>query len=516
MEKSFKPGNNALFAWHFPLFSKVFNQGHVIGAVFILIGLVTAVAGFTVFGFGLANIGVGILGLWTDRALVSSWPLSPVAWFSSTCIAMGGVGPILTVMSGESPIPALAEVQLGVLVGHASFFCVYSFVRPAWKSLPPFLHLSEALLRPLVVAGVLALIFSTLEAIVSAITGGSDRGAFGATAQGEVFGVWSYFGAFNRAGIVGFLLAPLVFARGNLISKLIVVMSVAVVMGLGFLSGSRSSAFTPMLLLTIGYVAFVRRPWFRLEPVLLISLPLIVFLFGFLDVFRNTSTFRQTDMANPMQRLQAVAEARGKAQDSSESEMFVLGERLIGTIDNLIYISTPASTPHAGAANAGALVWLYVPYFVYPNRPIMLDGKAIAEQYLGRVLIGTSIGSSLTGDWYRRYGWPGVVFGMAVTGLAVGLFIRLLTFSVTHRYLFGIALWLVVATFFTKDANMTVLSGLWWLLYDFPKNAVLLWVFMLSAGYLHHFFMGRAPIPETSEVSTANARQLRPSRGASL
>lgn len=477
----------------------------------ISIGLLMVFAGSRILGLGLANVGLGVIGLWIDRELLRSWPLSPVAWFSAVCIFMGGLGPILIALSGEAAVPSLDKVQLGVFLGHAAFFSLYGLVRPSWARIRPF-HLvdtmSPRLLRVLVASGSLALLLSIVEAIVLARTGASDRGAFGTTASGQLFGIWTYFVAFGRVGMVGFILAPLVFVRGTILAKVVTVAAFVVVTGLGFLSGSRGAAFTPLLLVAVGYVAFVRRPLVRLEIAAVILVPVLASGFVFLDHFRNTAGFRDSDMATPTQRLKAITEAHERAEKANVSGMYLLGERLVGTIDNVVYETTPALIPHAGNQNIGAILWLYVPYFLYPYRPIMVDGKAIAEEYLGRALVGTSIGTSLTGDWYRRYGFAGVVVGMALMGIGVGLYQRALFYGVEKQRYFALALWLVLATFITKDSNMTVLSGIWWLFYDLPKNALLLWGCMHLSPLVASFFIGGSTTNSKPVGSVANKKPV--------
>jgi hypothetical protein len=234
----------------------------------------------------------------------------------------------------------------------------------------------------------------------------------------------------------------------------------------------------PFVAVAIGYFGLVRRPRIRIEWIGVAALPVAAFLFVFLDHFRNTSAFREEALANPVAKLRAVGQARERSEDTESAGMEILGGRLIGTIDPLIFESTPGIIPYAGLQGADAVLWIYVPYILYPHRPTLQDGKRVAEDYLGRILIRTSIGPSLIGDWYRRFGWLGVGVGMSFAALFFGLYLRLVMWGMPSLNYYAVSLWLVCTVFVLKDANMTVLTGLWWMIYDIPKQAVLLWVFM--------------------------------------
>jgi len=227
-----------------------------------------------------------------------------------------------------------------------------------------------------------------------------------------------------------------------------------------------------------------------MEVLLVMAAPFIFFIFVVLHYYRNTEAYRAEAMSDPLAKLEGVKEALTQ-QDTGQDGMRLFGERLVGTVDPLIYEMTPNVIPYAGFERFGSILWVYVPYFLYRDRPVMVGGKYIGEIYLGRELIRTSIGSSLVGDWYRRFGWPGIVIGMGVVGLLVSGYLHIVVSGVRKQRLWAISLWLLVSTVITKDANMTFLSGLWVALYDLPKHAVLLWMVMVGGKWILGLLRGR-------------------------
>jgi hypothetical protein len=450
----------------------------------LVAGCVVYLAGQPIVGLGICSVGLGVFGLWLDRRFLPIWLVTPAMWFSSICILTGGIGPILLVVSDSAELMGVFRMQVGICVGQCVFFGVYALARS--EQVPPsFRNVIVQDLRvrhSLLGAGIFCLGWAVADTIVGAVTGASDRGEAGEAAAYQFFGVWSYFGAFNRLNAVGFVLLPIIWLFGGVFVRLYSIAACAIVIGMGLLTGSRYSAFMPFVALFVGYFGFVSKPRVRLEWLALAALPVAAFMFVFLDHFRNTAAFREESLANPVSKLRAVGEARERSERLDGGGTEIVGGRLIGTVDPIIFDSTPSVIPNAGFQNVDAILWIYVPHFVYPYRPTLHDGKWIAEEYLGRLLIRTSIGPSLIGDWYRRFGWLGIGTGMAITGLFLALYLRLMMWGLSSLNFYAIALWLICTVFVLKDANMTVLTGMWWMAYDIPKQALLLWIFMKIGG----------------------------------
>ncbi len=375
-------------------------------------------------------------------------------------------------------------MQLGMIVGHGSFFICYYMFRPDAKTCP---HIAEMILesfvlrRALVGSCYLLLCFGVAEVVVGAVSGAADRGLAGEKAAFEVFGYWSYFVAFNRLTPIAFLLAPLAWRFSKYFGRLLILIASCYILLMGAASGSRALLLSPLVLLLVGYVGFSRSKRVRSEFIVIGIVPFAVLSFVFLDHYRNTESFYLEPLSNPIKKIGAFSEAIVRADESEDSSLRLIGERLVGNVDPLIYAATPSQIPFAGFDGVDAMLWLYVPSFFYPNRPSLLDATRIGERYLQTALVRTSVGSSFVGDWYRRFGWVGVIFGMASVGVILGLSLKIVIWALRRRPFWGLAAVFVVSTLATKDANMTVATATWMFLYEFPKYYVVL-VFVFSAG----------------------------------
>lgn len=461
------------FSWHFPILYAAVRRGIFVALALGFLAMCSLAMDAREVALGLVLIGAGILGLWLDRRWYAVWPLPPVAWFSSVCIFAGGLGPILLWISGASIQNGdLGSMQLGMLVGHAFFFVTWVFVRPRAESCP---SISDVIINNLdmrkAVFGACFLFFAfgISETIVGAVSGASDRGLAGESAAYEVFGYWSYFVAFNRLTPLAFLLAPLGWRYANVLGRGLIIAASFLIVLMNAIGGSRYLALTPLVLVLIGHLCFSARHRLRTEWLLIAVVPLAVMAFVYLDHYRNTETFQREALSDPLNKVKAMGEVRLRAAESPDSQLYIIAERLVGNIDPLIYQATPSFIPHAGFDGIAGLLWLYVPTFFYSNRPSMVDAPIIGEKYLQSALIRTSVGSSFTGDWYRRFGWIGVALGMGLVAVILAFSLRALVWALRDHPFFSVAAVLVVSTFATKDANMTVSTATWLFLYDFPK-----------------------------------------------
>ncbi len=473
--------------WHFPVLDRLFEN-------FVILAFVFGIGAITALGLGRAEIAVslllillGLFGLRLDRIWMNRWPIPPSFWFSSVCIFSGGIGPILlNISGGESETAGTLSMQVGMLLGHSVFFLAYALFRPSPGLCPNIGDrvLDNLTLRKSLIGGLYILVaFGALEASVGAISGSSDRGSFGEAAASEVYGYWSYFAAFNRLTPIGFLLLPLGFRFSSGVSRVILLAFASYILLMYVASGSRYAAFTPLVLYGIGYIAFVKPAKLRAEYLMVGFLPLAAFAFVAIEHYRNTDRFQQESLSNPISKVRAFGDVGTRAMETNASQSYIIGERLIGNIDELVYRATPTFIPHAGSEGIEALPWVWVPAYFSRDRPGLVDGTRIGELYLQRALVRTSVGPSFTGDWYRRYGWLGVVIGMGLVGVIVAMSLRFIVYLVSNRPLIGIALVLAISTLVTKDANMTVSTATWMFLYDIPKYFIfLLAIFRIGRG----------------------------------
>jgi oligosaccharide repeat unit polymerase len=467
-------------AWHFPILERIVGSGFYLFIALSLCAMAVAISGRLVIALGMIAIGVALAGLSIEKKVLRRWPMPPMLWFYSVCIIAGGVGPILLSDAVDRSLDGIPAMQVGFIIGTVAFTLGFAIARPKSGMYPDLLGKMKndlAFRSSCIGAGLCALLFGSSSAIVGAISGVDDRGMAGEEAAFQVFGYWSYFAAFAKIGPIGFFFLPAIMEYARPQWKFVASICSLITIGLGLLSGSRFSALAPFVLMASGYMMFIERAKIKLQILAWFAIPSAVFLFVFLDFYRNTDTFRQEALSSPIKKARALTETREAEYENSVGQSFIIGERLIGVIDPLIYSSTPIVIPYAGFGDYAAIGWMYIPTYFVPNKPQAIDGKAIAEEYMSTILIRTSTGPSLPGDFYRRFGWPGIVVGMFVIGVSSGLLIRRLVIGIGAGSYLSFAFFLLLCGFVVTDANMTLLTLIWLLLYDVPKQALLLAVF---------------------------------------
>lgn len=470
------------FNLHFPILSRIINNIWIYTSILLIITLVLLAAQDYISALSLFCINLSFLTIYLDRSYINKWPITPSFWFAAVLGLSGGLGPILVKNSNNPIIDGIVQMQISMIVGYSFFILTYILCKSKSDSVPEIrllVNSNNKIKQSLIGGGLLALLFGLASVIVGSISGALDRGSYGEEADYQVFGYWTYFLAFINMSNAGFILLPFILKHGSIISKLICIACFITIIPFTFLTGSRQALFVPFICIGIGYLGLLYKSKIKLELLIILFIPIAAFLFVFLQYFRDTKIFHEESLANPIKKAQAISEARFAGESSDTDGKYIIGSRLIGTVDTLIFQQTPSVIPHAYFENFESIIWLYIPYFLYPNRPIMQDGKFIGEQYLGTILRRTSISSSLTGDVYRRFGWAGLIFGMSLVGIYIGLYSRFIFFLISKGFLYPLALLLVFSVFVLKDANMTILQGLWWTLYDVPKQAFLLYIFFI-------------------------------------
>jgi hypothetical protein len=115
---------------------------------------------------------------------------------------------------------------------------------------------------------------------------------------------------------------------------------------------------------------------------------------------------------------------------------------------------TPSVLPYAGLRGLEGLLYVYVPRSLYPGKPRLDDGAFVAESYGVGVAQSGSAPPTLLGDFYRRGGYPGVLLGMALLGLAVGGLTRRLGWPPRDALgaLFGAYLWMSAFRWYAETA----------------------------------------------------------------
>jgi len=145
-------------------------------------------------------------------------------------------------------------------------------------------------------------------------------------------------------------------------------------------------------------------------------------------------------------------------------------------MDATVYEMTPSPIPHAGAENFSAVLYTWVPYFLYRERPILYDANQVLIDYTGGVFTRTGKALTLPADLYRRFGWFGITFGVAAAFWVYGRFCGwCYRIYFEKNALLGILLILFTFSFFQGRPFSTVLTTWWIFFYEIPKHLVLLY-----------------------------------------
>lgn len=392
-----------------------------------------------------------------------------------------GVSLIISESAGDFD-PSFLKMQLIWIIGFPFFYLSYSvFFRKIRGVVAPAVSNSQQELawRPLFLIGWILLTMRIVGYVYGAYSGSEDRGELSLVNTSDAdFGAWTLFQLTPRFSNVGFLLLPVLLARGDLLQRTVLGLMLGVYFLLAFVSGGRGNVFYPIIFIFMGYYAFWRLPrvpWdFAALVMAAASLPLIFFI----GTYRGTEGFVTSQMFDVKSRLAAVGQTRElmRQESTTSGGGTVTGTALIGVNDHLIYPATPEVIPHAGFEGVQAVPWVWVPTFFMRNKPNLIDGNVIVGQYVD-YQIGRGTGStiSLPADLYRRFGWLGVGLGMPIAMLAYGA-LSYLCYSVylSRNFVVGTVLILYTISFFTWSPLQTVLTTWWSFAYDFPRHLIVL------------------------------------------
>jgi hypothetical protein len=475
------------FKQHLPLVaSLVLNPWISLGFAIVL---ALPLAAFSIhYALSLMIIWTAILSFSLERGTLDRILLPPfsvvIAWE-----AMGlGVGASLIALQAKGEVdPGTLKMQIVYLL---MFPIMYGAFRlghgPVRKMILPDKNpqFESEVIRPLVTVGWIMFSWRVIQLTVFAATGAEDRGDFSMVAQDQYFGIATYFNLFPRLSTLGFFLLPLVFSRTQVFGKWILAGLMTYYMVLAFAAGARGNVFFPILFIMVGLFFFRVLRSIKIDiSAIVVSIaifPLVIFM----DHFRNTEAYKASRTIDLKNRLSAITEAKSRSSEASSTgeegaNTLLLGRALVGVMDATVYEMTPSPIPHAGAENFSGVLYTWVPFFLYRDRPILYDANAILIDYTGGVFTRTGKAITLPADLYRRFGWFAIPFGVAVAFWVYGRFCGwCYRIYFEKNALLGILLLLFTFSFFQARPFSTVLTTWWIFFYEIPKHLVLLY-----AGY---------------------------------
>jgi len=193
--------------------------------------------------------------------------------------------------------------------------------------------------------------------------------------------------------------------------------------GFQTLEGSRGPLLTSMLMLVIGAVwagLSVRKALLALGLSAFILIPLA----GVVDFYRSYTAGSQYEEGF-LKRILAFSQARVDLKAAVEGGKKYANEAFIYAISAItadrVMVMTPDVIPYAGLENLDALLYIYIPAVIAPNRPEIADGNLIAAIYgVGEGTKRTYFYIPSVGEGYRRFGWVGIPLMYGLSGIIFG------------------------------------------------------------------------------------------------
>jgi hypothetical protein len=414
-----------------------------------------------------------------DWALCERLALPPLALLLMvpTLGATFGV-PLYVKGLGADFIPVFAQIQLMQIASCALIALGYrisrGFISVDWysKSLRGGLENYRRQLRLLV--WILCLI-DLVRIVVGWRTGSLDRGWAGEALIDQRLGAWTFVGVFSRVNNMWFIFLPYFWRIIGSGERIVVVVIVAVYAVISFASGSRGLFLYPIILFGLGSFLLIDRARFKPEK----WLPLVLVLFAsylyLIDVYRGTSAFQDSRLADLGTRLEAI---KGVGEAAAQRADFALttGRALIGAADDVILSATPEEVPYFGGADIlPAIAWTYVPQTIAPDKPTLWDANAVVYSYTLNRQERSFASISLGADLYRRFGWIGFIVGLFTLGLIYGFWTRYVVATFTRRdRVLGLMFIGLLLGGLHASYSATVLQTWWIWAYDIPKHVIFL------------------------------------------
>ena len=291
--------------------------------------------------------------------------------------------------------------------------------------------------------------------------------------------------AFSRLRDLWFLLFPLSIYLLKAPWRLVQWLLLAAFFSSAILSGSRGLLFYPLLLILFGL-------WFVLsDPRLLRRLGiflaiLVIFLSPLIYVVRESSAFQYSKSLQD--RIHSVGIAFTQPDLLLQKARW-LGRDLYACHDPYLFTPRNRDLPPVGSRGLDAMLYLWLPKHIVPDRPTLFDGHIIAKG-LQRVKPDTWTTVwfpcfSLPADLMRRWSLPGLFIGSLVVSIIFQslfyLWYRIVNVSGST---FQILILLLPATYLQSFPLGTVLETSWSLLWELPKYIVTFWLLGLLADRL--------------------------------
>lgn len=228
--------------------------------------------------------------------------------------------------------------------------------------------------------------------------------------------------AYPFYALLGFSLKPKLICTWNFLVALVIIL----VIGLLSLTGGRSTALEPLVVLFVG-AAFSGISWRKIMYLGAGSLPLIAFVMIVVGVARGTGDFIGGNVTEKVHAITSVVKERRSMGDQYDSPLYVLFSRLYEPSAQAVIDNVADTGRHVGFLNYDRLLFIFIPKFVYAGKkPLDDSNERLRDDYGYATNEYTSAPLTLLADSFERFGYWGVAVVHFIAGLllsVIGVFI---------------------------------------------------------------------------------------------
>lgn len=172
--------------------------------------------------------------------------------------------------------------------------------------------------------------------------------------------------------------------------------------------------------------------------------------------------------------LAAASDFNRMRQQGEASFLGALFEDMTARAVDRVMIMTPNSIPYVGFEGLDAIIYVWVPLQLYPDRPSFSDGNNAAAEYgigfkdgVGPTGGRTFVYMPTVGEGYRRFGWAGIPVVYAFSGTIFGATAALAWAKRRRREWMAMMVWVLLNA--SAPWTLTLIAGSYLVLSTVPR-----------------------------------------------
>jgi uncharacterized membrane protein len=194
-----------------------------------------------------------------------------------------------------------------------------------------------------------------------------------------------------------------------------VAMIIAAIVGTLALTGGRSAALEPIIVVFVG-ATFSMLPWRHVFLLVIASVPLVFFLVIIVGNVRDAAQFNRGGIEEKVSAITTIAKEGRNKGDQYDSPLFVIFSRLYEPSAQTVIDKVTETGNYVGFINVDRLLFVFVPQFAYPEKKPLDDSNERLVEYGYIATDHTSTPLTLLADSYERFGVVGVAFFHVLAG----------------------------------------------------------------------------------------------------